>query len=105
MTQPDQPAQPTPGPNLQLGLNANVEPGPDGTPWVAVIIDYGISAHKIVVAPEGADQLADALPKILCEAAAAARRARSGLIIAGPGVMPLPPLPDGIRQPNGLRHH
>jgi len=60
---------------------------------VALIFDFGFSAHKIVMSDEVADALAPRIAAILQEAAAGTRRQRLGLIIPGqaPVNLPLPP--------------
>jgi len=80
---------------VSLQVQGLTVPGPGGAPVAALIFDYGISAHKILMEPEAADQLAESLPAILREAAAMARRARLGLILPGPGAVNLSPAPNG----------
>ena len=52
------------GPNMgeprevSLQVQGLTVPGPSGAPVAALIFDYGISAHKILMEPEAADQLA-----------------------------------------------
>jgi hypothetical protein len=99
MTQPEpepapQPA-PDPGgipPNIQIA--GSIVPGPNGDILCGLIVQYGFTSFTIVVTPDTADQLADALPGILREGASRARRMKTGLILPSDmpqQAMPLPP--------------
>jgi len=102
----DEPIQAEPGPyvkpgELPLQISGIVVPGPDGSPMPALVFDYKISAHQIVMSVETAELLAEKIGAILAEAATMARRARLGLIL--PGQVPnLPPMPaNGNGRPRG----
>jgi len=83
MTQPD---QPTPG-QVQLNVGAQAVDTPNG-PAVAFVFGVGPGQFVCHIDPDAADLLAANLPKALTEAAAAVRRARSGLVIAQNGHVP-----------------
>lgn len=77
-----------------------VVPGPDGQPWVVLELRYGLSVHQIVLPESLAEQAGPVLAAKLAEGAAAARRARLGIILPGDqmppgsnGSMPLPRMP------------
>jgi len=74
---PSQPAEQ----KVDLQVRAIIQPGPDGQPWVTLVIGSGILAMQLAVPPDGADSLADAISTCLKTEAATARRQRSGLIL------------------------
>jgi hypothetical protein len=83
-----------------LNINAEVVPSPLG-PLVVLTLQYGYSAHRIAFDPGTAEQLGPVLAEVLTNAAAQARRAASGLMVATPDQLKgllLPP-------PNGRRGH
>jgi len=73
MTQPEQ--------KIDLQVRAVVQPGADGQPWVALVVGSGVLALQLVMPPDGADGLADAISTCLKTEAATARRQRTGLIL------------------------
>jgi hypothetical protein len=95
MTDP-QPAQAQAEIHLQVATA--VVTGPDGQPWVALTLQYGLSVHQLLLPETLALKAGPALAEKLIEGAAQARRVRSGLILPGngmppPGQGPLPHLP------------
>lgn len=70
---------PTPSP---VGVAVSVQPGPDGTPWVALHLSAGTSTYVVCVNPDGADMLAEQLPGGLRDAARKARKDGSPLQVA-----------------------
>ena len=64
-------------------VNAGIAPGPDGKAWPVINIQHGLAVFALVVSPDQAAELAEQIPHLLTEAAAAARRANLGLILPG----------------------
>lgn len=77
MTEPQQATIPP------VQVNGGVAAGPDGKAWATLHIQHGLIAFAVMVTPDMAVQLAEQIPAILTEAAAAARRANLGLILPG----------------------
>jgi len=63
-------------------------PGPDGKPWVQIVIQCGPAVLGLTVPDQTCDELAAIFAKNLPEAAAAVRRAGLGLILPGNGAAP-----------------
>lgn len=97
---------------MTVQAGAGVMPCPDGKSRVAIQFTVDNSQYTLVVDAEvsAADVFADQLAASIKQAAAEARRANSGILVPGPGmpnIGPLPsqdPLPPGLRPPtNGHR--
>lgn len=90
------PNQPLPGePHAivvpELTIVAQPVQGPDGKAWVAFVMSYGFATTNLVLHPDTAEGVAEAVPRLLTEALAQARRANLGLILPGNGHGGLPP--------------
>ena len=72
---------------IQLHFNAHPTPGPDGKMWVGIVFASGPVIAEVRIQDEMADAVAEAIPGIIRDAAANARRANLGLIIPGNGNM------------------
>ena len=60
--------------------------GPDGTPWVQVVTQYGLMASTLIIQPRTARELAGIYMQQLTKGADEARRLSSGLIVPAPNV-------------------
>ncbi len=78
--------------DIQLVVATEAVPGPDGQPWVVLTLRLGLSVHQMVMPESLAEQAGPLLAQKLAEGAAAARRARIGIIL--PSQQPQPP-PNG----------
>jgi hypothetical protein len=78
-----------------VAVNGGIAPGPDGKAWTAINIQHGLVVFGLVITPDVALQLAEQIPAILLEAAAAARRANLGLILPGQTGNGHGPIPGG----------
>lgn len=63
-------------------IATSLQQGPDGKQWVGVHVSAPLSTFAFAVPPDAALQLADGLPDMIRDTAAAARRANNGLMIA-----------------------
>lgn len=55
---------------------------PDGAYWVSIGVQFGLTAYQFALPLDTADEQADAIAEGIKQAAAEARRQRSGLVIA-----------------------
>jgi hypothetical protein len=60
---------------------------PDGTPLVGIVIAYGPVTTQYVMTAETAEELRPLLDKLLTDGVTAARRAKSGLVVASVDVL------------------
>lgn len=59
---------------IPVGLTIDVQPGPDGAQAVVVMLQCGSVTSAMAVPPDVADEWAQALPRLLHEAAAECRK-------------------------------
>jgi hypothetical protein len=81
----------------QLSLGFAPAKTADGQYFVTVMVQYGMIAFQFPLPLDAADEQADAISHNIKEAAAAARRDRSGLVIASNG-NPTPHFPKHGRR-------
>lgn len=99
MTQPPSNPPTPPVEPPQISVHFELQPGPDGYPWVKCSIQVGTASFAFIATEHQSEQLSPILGNGFAEGAAAARRARLGLVIAGPNDMPT----NGHGSPNGVR--
>ena len=85
MTTPSPPPEQAP-PLINVAFE--LQPGPDGQPWVKCTIQCGLSSFAFLANEEQADQLAGHMATGFGQGAAAIRRNRLGLVVATPDMVP-----------------
>lgn len=93
MTSLDPPRQPYAG-KLPINMQVGVIAGPEG-PIGALTIQTGATSFTLMVTEAEADQLAQALPKMLTQVSTTIKRERLGLVV------PDAPIPPNLLRPNG----
>lgn len=68
--------------NIEIGCQ--VVQKPDGDHWIVLAISTMLNQYTLLVSPELAENIAEALPGNLRQAIAQAKQANTGLVIAGP---------------------
>jgi hypothetical protein len=81
-------SQPTQAAVPAVTVTTAATTGPDGKPWVQILIQCGPAILGLIVPDQTCDELAAIFAKNLPEAAAAVRRAGLGLILPGNGGIP-----------------
>lgn len=81
---------------VQLIAASDVVPGPDGRPWVVLTLRLALSVHQLLLPESLAEQAGALIAAKLTEGAAAARRARLGILLPGDQ---MPPGPNGGQIP------
>jgi len=80
----------------QVTTAAEVFPGPDGKPRMAVVFQVGGLAMQVQMELDSAPGFADHIHRLINGKVVEAKRAMSGLIVADPSQLPkLGPLPGG----------
>lgn len=86
MTQPQNSPPPADQPHIKVHFE--LQPGPDGYPWVKCTLQVGLASFAFVATESQSEQLGPILGQGFAEGAAAARRNRLGLILPGQGDAP-----------------